>query len=114
MTDASYEITVGSLVKVWVPGETPWAEVVKVKDNGFIGRIDNKLAGDYTPQEWHAMNWRMFDYDPEDWPEEAEPLPQLHNYKYNDKVHFVKHRDGRFVPLFDQDIADTGMQGLAN
>lgn len=38
------EPIVGKGVKVWLTGETPWAEVIfKLPDGRWIGRIDNDL-----------------------------------------------------------------------
>lgn len=36
---------IGETVKVWLPGETPWAECVAVNPDGsWLGRIDNDLV----------------------------------------------------------------------
>ena len=37
--------SVGETVKVWLPGESPWAECVAVLGDGsWIGRLDNDLV----------------------------------------------------------------------
>ena len=37
--------SVGEAVKVWLPGESPWAECVAVlADGSWIGRLDNDLV----------------------------------------------------------------------
>jgi hypothetical protein len=39
-------IRVGELVKVSLPGESPWAEVIEIYPDGtWLGRIDNHLWG---------------------------------------------------------------------
>lgn len=42
----------GSFAKVFLPGESPWAEVIKVNENGtWIGRIANRLFAEMTDAE---------------------------------------------------------------
>ena len=67
------------IVKVSLPGETPWAIVVSVDANhsSFVGKIDNVLYEEKS---------------------ESEPLPSLHDYKYGDELTFIE-QSGIFVPL---------------
>lgn len=39
------DVAIGEMAKVWLPGETPWAECMGTKPNGtWIGRLDNDLV----------------------------------------------------------------------
>jgi hypothetical protein len=71
---------VGEMVKVWLPGETPWAECLAVlPDHQWVGRIDNELLAENAG--WRAQIAKeQFNSDV--------PLAQLHNYKQNDRVIF--------------------------
>ena len=84
---------VGKTVKVHLPGESPWAEVLEITEKGFLGRIDNKLFSEYSEFEqaqWMNDTWNT-----------VESLPVLHDYKFNDEVNFVLgsgNWEGQWVP----------------
>ncbi len=72
---------VGEVVKVHLPGESPWAECVAVHDNYWAGRIDNKLFAEYSEIERAAFlkgSWKN-----------VKPLPELHNHKQHDLINFA-------------------------
>jgi hypothetical protein len=79
-------VKVGELYKVYLPGETPWAECLALHEDGtWEGRIDNKLIGSMTEAERAAVAADMF-------PGSIGFLPSLHNFKENDVVRFAwKH-----------------------
>ena len=74
---------IGEHAKVYLPGESPWAECVEILPDGtWIGRIDNtlfaesqKLREDFARQEG-----------------QPEALPSLHNFKKDDLVTFTLER----------------------
>lgn len=72
--------TVGQLAKVWLPGETPWAECMAVLADGkWVGRIDNKLIGESA--EAREREGKL-------WGPNAGPLPKLHDFRQNQLVIF--------------------------
>jgi len=78
---------VGASVKVFLPGESPWAECVTILPDGrWIGRIENKLVAQSPEvrQQIAAHFGRLND-----------ELPKLHDYEQNDLVLLVA------VPLDD-------------
>ena len=83
----------GEFYKVVLPGETPWAQVVAVREDGtWEGRIDNKLVGS-LPEAERAELSRL-------WFNSNEPLPSLHNYKQHDVVRLGwSEKDRGYVPL---------------
>lgn len=72
---------VGAFIKVWLPGETPFAECLAVYDDGtWQGRIDNHLVAQRSDADRAKIGQRLFpDSD-------AAPLPSLHNYRQGDIV----------------------------
>lgn len=82
---------IGSLIKVGLPGETPWAEVVSIVDaKSFIGRIDNKLFREYSEIEKARFLSDNFGT--------VKSLPELHKYKKDDLVLFSwSDEEGRFL-----------------
>jgi len=44
-------IKIGDQIRVNLAGETPYAEVLEIHNNGFIGKISNKLFGEYSEFE---------------------------------------------------------------
>ena len=80
-------------VKVWLPGETPWAEVVRpLPDGGFLLRIANTLVGESAEMRKElAREWFTSD----------EPLPKLHDYKFGELIacRRVKGRNNLYVPI---------------
>ena len=78
-------LEIGEFVKVHLPGESPWAEVVTITDSGFIGRIDNKLFHEMSEIEQARFNKDQFGT--------VKPLPQLHKHCENDLVEFVRNEE---------------------
>jgi len=83
-------ISKDSLIKVSLPGESPWAQVVEVYDNTFKARIDNKTVAERSEFERRSIS-KAFTGD-------SRPLPKLHDYKYNDIVEFTKI-EGMWQPV---------------
>lgn len=90
----------GDYVKVLLPGELPWVEVLEQKGRTFLGRIDNKLFAEYSDEERAAV----FGYGAED----MEPLPRLHNYKQNDELWFVRNSDNTSWIPFSESLETDG------
>lgn len=84
----------GDYVKVSLPGETPWAEVLAVEPGGFVGRIANKLFTEYSDQDRQAWCGEEFGIAA------AEPLPRLHDFKQDQVVTFERggHMGREWVP----------------
>ena len=76
---------IGDSVKVWLPGETPWVEVIVISDQLMKGRIDNVLFHDY-PRE--LQDEFMLDNCIN-----GAVLPKLHDYKLNDELWFERRDD---------------------
>ena len=75
-------------MKVTLPGESPWAEVLEVFHDGtWVGRIDNHLLGSLP-----------------DWSDDP---AKRHGYRYNDVVYFRQDDNGLWVPSEDQLMAET-------
>lgn len=70
------------LMKIWLPGESPWAEVLAENEDGSrTVRIDNKVAGDYTAREFSERLAALFG--------DRKPDPRdlrLHTFKCNQIV----------------------------
>ena len=47
----------GDSVKVWLPGESPWATVLEIRDGGFLGRLDNHPASDLHGYRFGQNIW---------------------------------------------------------
>lgn len=78
---------VGEFYKVFLPGESPWAECVAVHPDGtWEGRIDNTLIGSMSEADRLKVGKAMFDGA-------TTPLPSLHGFKRNDVVRFKRSDD---------------------
>jgi len=75
------ELKVNEYIKVHVPGATPWAEILEITNEGFIGRIANKLFHEWSEFEQAKML--------KNWFGNVEKLPKLNDYKQDDYVLFV-------------------------
>jgi hypothetical protein len=74
-------MTLGDSVKVWLPGETPWAEVVALHDDEtWDGRILNRLVPEMDDLE-HARLMKGV------WGT-GRRLARLHSHKQGDVVRF--------------------------
>lgn len=70
----------GECVKVCLPGETPWAEVIAVNERTFIGKIVNKLYREFSEIEKAKFLKDGFGT--------VKQLPELHKYKFGDEITF--------------------------
>ena len=72
----------GQFAKVFLPGESPWAECEFVNADGtWLGRIANRLFAQMTDAERDAAIAPTFGSG-------GRPLPRLHSYKQDDLVLF--------------------------
>ena len=77
---------IGESIKVWLPGETPWATVEAIHNHELVeARIDNFLFHQWPKEE--RMAWVGGEFG------EPQDLPKLHDYKCDDLVLF-KLTDG--------------------
>lgn len=84
-TDPRAVPAVREMVKVHLPGESPWAECVLVHGDGtWEGRIDNRLVTDWTDDENRAF---MAAHFPSNRP--GDRLEKLHSHHQNDVVRFA-------------------------
>lgn len=78
-------------MKIWLPGESPWAEVIHdLGDDRYVARIDNKVAGDYSATEFSEMLAAVFGNG-------SKPSPRderKHRWRFNDLL--VVERDKSF------------------
>lgn len=80
---------IGELIKVSLPGEAPWVEVISHTEEGFMGRIENKLFNELS--EFEKAHFLKNEWGT------VKALPKLHDYKREDIIEFVYH-DDRFIP----------------
>lgn len=74
-------VQIGDDVKVHLPGESPWAEVVAIHEDGtFDGRIENRLFAQMSEHEQAQFLKREFST--------VAPLPKLHDHKQDDVIRF--------------------------
>lgn len=75
---------IGEMAKVYLRGESPWAECVKILPDGrWIGRIANQtVASSPEMRQAIADDWGVG---------HAGRLPRLHNLSENDLVIFKVH-----------------------
>ena len=74
---------IGSYAKVFLPGESPWAECVAIYEDGtWDGRIDNRLFAELSEHEQARFMKRIF--------RSVAPLPRLHDYHQNQIVRFKR------------------------
>jgi len=78
------DVKVGDSIKLWLPGESPWGEVLEVKGPYVKARIDNRLIPEWTPDE----RKRIFGFD----------KPSQHNYTHN-SIEWFEYENGVWVPL---------------
>lgn len=90
-------VTIGGFVKVFLPGESPWTEVIILTADGFMGRIDNKLLNEYSEFEQASFSKTNFGT--------VSLLPILHTYKRNDVVEFAwEDEQGIFTPKKEEEV----------
>lgn len=87
-------VVVGETIKVLLPGETPWVEVIEELGNKFKGQILNKLLHEFSEHEQAQFTKR--------WLGTVQQLPQLHVFKKGDQVWFEEGTDecdGCWIPV---------------
>lgn len=94
---------VGKMVKVWLPGETPWAECIAVHPDGtWEGRIANRLFAEMSDEERALVLGEMWNIPIVPGPKprlaSAADLPRLHGYKQDQVVRF---RRGSDTPIWE-------------
>jgi hypothetical protein len=101
---------IGESVKVWLPGETPWAECVAVHPDGtWEGRIANRLFAEMTDEERALIVGEMWDIPVIPGPKPrlatVADLPRLHSYKQDQVVRF---RQSTAAPVWEPAEASGG------
>ena len=91
-------VKVGESVKVWLPGETPWAECVATYPDGtWEGRIANRLFAEMSDEERATILGVMWSIPIVPGPKPrlatAEDLPRLHSFKEGQVVRFRRDED---------------------
>lgn len=77
---------IGDMVKVHLPGESPWAECVAIHNDGsWEGRITNRLVAERSEQERREAA-RVAGFG-------DRPLPALHSYRKDQIVRFGRLAD---------------------
>ena len=71
----------GETIKVRLPGETPFAMCVEVREGTWMGCILNKLFREYSEIEQARWTGQHF--------KEYTPLPELHKYKKFGVIEFA-------------------------
>ncbi len=92
--NSNTSISIGDLVKVTLPGERPWVIITEIISNEVMrGKIDNRVAGDYTAEEFHHLLNNLMGrdayFDGED--------KRTHAFKCGQELLFVKTSRG-WVP----------------
>lgn len=78
---------IGEVVKVHLPGESPWAECIgKSADGTWLGVIKNRLVNEMT--EFEIARFLKREFGTVKFP------PRLHDFKCGDTVRF--EHDGKF------------------
>ena len=93
---------IGENIKVLLPGERPWVEVIEESNGRIKGRILNKLYAEYSEHEQAQFMKREWG--------SVEPLPKLHDFKKNDEVWFeagAGNEKGWLVPAVKKNSLDT-------
>lgn len=77
------EAKVGESLKVWLPGESPWAECTAIyPDGSWDGRINNKLIAEYSDTERARFFKDSFGT--------TRSPPKLHDFKQGQVVRFAR------------------------
>jgi len=81
------KLKVGDMIKVCLPGESPFAEVVSLLPNGlWIGRVDNHLVATDSDLRLAIAS---------DWGKNV-PIPQLHDSRQDDLILFSWQQYGDY------------------
>lgn len=84
---------IGQSIKVLLPGERPWVQVIEEADDKFKGKIINTLFRELSEHEQARFMKRETG--------EVQQLPELHSFKKGDEVWFEQGIDecaGWWVP----------------
>jgi hypothetical protein len=87
-------------VKMRLKGESPWGIVVSKSDDVWQIKIDNKVAGDYTPFEFNRLLGSLFRNNEGEISLADTKDNRLHTHKYGDVIS-CKELDGQWVPVED-------------
>ncbi len=85
---------IGDNIKVHLPGESPWAEIIEERENAVKGKIVNKLFHEHSEHEQAQFMKREFG--------DVRPLEQLHTFKQGDEVWFKKGDFNEWVVVGDR------------
>lgn len=81
---------IGDTVKVFLPGERPWAEIIEIDDSRIKARLITKFFHEFSEHE--QAQWMNQHFGT------VEPLPKLHDYKQGDELWFCKNERDEWVP----------------
>jgi len=73
---------IGDTIKVFLPGESPWAKIIEERNDMVQAKIINKLFHQHSEHEQAQFMKREFG--------DVTPLEQLHTFEQGDKVWFRK------------------------
>ena len=89
-------MVIGDCIKVFLPGESPWAEVIQISEDMVKAKIVNTLFHEHTKEQQAEFTSDNFDT--------AEPLPRLHNFKQGEEIWFERGEFGEWVPVANQAV----------
>ncbi len=92
---------IGEKIKVLLPGERPWVEVIADVGSMIKGRLLNKCFHEFSEHE--QAQWMKQEFG------DVESLPQLHEFKKGDEIWFVRgegNSEGWWVPAKIEQSAD--------
>lgn len=81
---------IGETIKVYLPGESPWAEITAEEDGRVKARILNKLFHEFSEHE--QARWLGDHFGT------VKPLERLHSYKQGDELWFTKDEHNNWIP----------------
>lgn len=82
---------IGDTIKVFLRGESPWAEIVEETGDRVKARIVNKLFHEHSEHEKARFMKREFG--------DVRPLERLHEYKQDDEVWFEVGFSDEWIPV---------------
>lgn len=86
---------IGDFVKMSLPGETPWGEVVAMGADGCsVLRVDNRTVGGDMPDDERAACFEQIFGEPA-----GSILPRLHDFKRGDLVVCRLNELGLWEPM---------------
>ena len=90
MTDDE-SMQIGEHIKVHLPDENPWAEVLAINGPLVQARIANKLFHEHPLNEQREFTGEHFDT--------ADPLPKMHDHKQGDVLWFERGEFDLWQPV---------------